>query len=436
MAVPNLRIPLNFAGVLTGGQPSLRVPLTFTEPVTGGNPNVRASYLFAEPLTGGNPNLRLAYTFVEALIPVPEDLPVATLVFPTLQGSTWGRKKNPEFNTAVRPVVSGRETTTAFRQYPVWNFELVYEFLEDGNVANGSIYSDLQTLYGFFCQALGKAVSWLYRDKDDYHVAQGPIATADGVTLQWPFFRNFGGFMEPVGQIDLGTIGSFASAAVNTSNGDITLPAHGLKTAQGPLFISNAGGSLPTGLAASTPYWPIAIDPNTLQLASTYANAVAGTPIVPSAQGSGTDTLAKGWSVAVALAETHSVPGSGPYTVTVTHAATFLADEGVTISGTPLVKVGGSPATGQYAEAAGVYTFNSAQASASAAIAYKFRATNVSVTMPNQLVFASAPAAAAVITADFDFYFVCRFSDDITDGDQFMSKLWELKKLDFVSKIQ
>lgn len=432
---PNARAPLAFAGALTGGNPKVREPFLTALGVTGGNPKVRASFAYGGAVTGGIPAIRCPLIIVQAVVDIPEVF-VATEVFPTLQGRAWGFKKNPEFDTAIRPSVSGRETRNAFRQYPIWQFEMVYEFLRDDNIANGYTYSDLRTLQGFFLQMQGAFGAFLFHDRDDYHVAQGVIATGDAVTSIFPFVRNFGGFSEPVGQIDLSPIGSFASTAVNTSNGDITLGGHGLTTAQGPLFISNAGGSLPTGLSAVTPYWPIVVDPNTLQLASTHANAIAATPIIPSAQGSGTDTLAKGWAVALAIAETDSVPATGPYTVAVAHAATFLADNGVTISGTPLTKVSGSPAAGQYSESAGTYTFNVAQASASAVIAYKYRSTDVTLNLPNQMVFSAIPVAGAVITADFDFYFVCRFSDDTTDADQFVSKLWELKKLDFQSIIQ
>src|SRR6202043_1283763 len=50
-------------------------------------------------------------------------------------------------------------------------------------------------------------------------------------------------------------------------------------------------GALPTGLSTSTNYFVIVVDVNTIQLASSLANAIAGTAIVPSVQGSGNDTF-------------------------------------------------------------------------------------------------------------------------------------------------
>jgi len=52
-----------------------------------------------------------------------------------------------------------------------------------------------------------------------------------------------------------------------------------------------------------------------------------------------------------------------------------------------------------------------------------------SVVSPNQLVFATAPAAGTNITADFSFYFQVRFSTDNMELEEFMSMLFELKEL-------
>lgn len=66
-----------------------------------------------------------------------------------------------------------------------------------------------------------------------------------------------------------------------------------------------------------------------------------------------------------------NVPGTpGPYTFTVTNAATFWADLGV--SGLTLTT--GSPGPGQYSVSAGIYTFNAAQQGQAIAITYAFGA--------------------------------------------------------------
>ncbi len=360
---------------------NLRAPLIVTEAATAGTPKLRAPLIGVEPVTGGDPKLRAALIVVEAVIPVPEELPVATLIFPALKGQTYPVKKSPTWNTAVRQVTSGRQAASPYQQFPVWRFELGFDYLPDKNPGSSG-YTDYLTLRAFFNAMQGRAQTFLFRDTDDFHVAGGPIATADGVTLQWPFVRVEGpsgviadqtgalhaGMAEPVGQIDQTQLASFASSAVNTGTSAIAVANHGLATGQGPLFVANAGGSLPGGLSALTSYWAIALDSAHFQLASSKANALALTPIALTGAGSGTDTLAKG----VAVYDNGTLLGPSAY----------------------------------------------------------------SLTLPNQLVFASAPASGHAITADFDFWFVCRFSDDKAEFDKFMNLLWDLEKLDFQSVIQ
>ncbi len=69
-----------------------------------------------------------------------------------------------------------------------------------------------------------------------------------------------------------------------------THTAHGLVTGDGPIQVSNSGGALPSGLSALTDYWVIAIDANTFYLATSLANALAGTHLLISTNGTGTQT--------------------------------------------------------------------------------------------------------------------------------------------------
>ena len=47
--------------------------------------------------------------------------------------------------------------------------------------------------------------------------------------------------------------------------------------------------------------------------------------------------------------------------------------------------------------------------------------------------FSTAPGSGMIITADFTYYFRCRFTDDKYDFEHFMHRLWQLKKLTFMS---
>lgn len=102
------------------------------------------------------------------------------------------------------------------------------------------------------------------------------------------------------GKIDLG---SFRVAGVFTA----TTPSAGTFTAVGAtdimtksahgfitglvVQVSNSGGALPTNLSASTNYYVIVIDANTFYLATSYANAIAGTRIDLGSNGTGTQTV-------------------------------------------------------------------------------------------------------------------------------------------------
>lgn len=73
------------------------------------------------------------------------------------------------------------------------------------------------------------------------------------------------------------------------SPGVITLNAHGLETSDS-IYITTTG-ALPTGLTANTRYWVIKTDANTFRLATSQANADAGTAINTSGTQSGTHTM-------------------------------------------------------------------------------------------------------------------------------------------------
>lgn len=76
----------------------------------------------------------------------------------------------------------------------------------------------------------------------------------------------------------------------------ITATAHGWST-QDIIRTSNSGGGLPGGLATSTDYYWIRTGANTGKLATTRANAIAGTAIDITSAGTGTHTAAGGMRV-------------------------------------------------------------------------------------------------------------------------------------------
>ncbi len=47
--------------------------------------------------------------------------------------------------------------------------------------------------------------------------------------------------------------------------------------------------------------------------------------------------------------------------------------------------------------------------------------------------FSTPPGTGLVITADFSYWFRCRFTDDSYNFENFMYRLWQLKKLTFIT---
>jgi hypothetical protein len=85
---------------------------------------------------------------------------------------------------------------------------------------------------------------------------------------------------------------AFASTDVNTGADVITKTAHGMPTGAGPFRFATTG-ALPTGtgIAVDTNVWIIAPTADTYKLATSKANALAGTAIDITAAGSGSSTL-------------------------------------------------------------------------------------------------------------------------------------------------
>lgn len=92
--------------------------------------------------------------------------------------------------------------------------------------------------------------------------------------------------------IDVNTpaLKTFADGDVNTTTDRITITAHSFVTT-GLKVAATTTGTLPAGLSA-TNYYVIVVDSNTIKLASSLANALAGTAVnITAAAGGGTHTL-------------------------------------------------------------------------------------------------------------------------------------------------
>lgn len=118
---------------------------------------------------------------------------MSNALFPTLAGLGWSVIKAPKFNTRVQQSVSGRELRAALAAYPVYRFSLTYEVLRAAQAT-----PDLQTLMGFFMQRQGSFDNFLFDDPTDDNVTNQSIGTGNGTQSQFQLLRAYGGFTEPV----------------------------------------------------------------------------------------------------------------------------------------------------------------------------------------------------------------------------------------------
>lgn len=70
-----------------------------------------------------------------------------------------------------------------------------------------------------------------------------------------------------------------------------TAVAHGLLTGDGPFRLTTSAADLPLNLLTATDYWIIRIDADTFYLATSRANAIAGTRVDIADAGTGTHTI-------------------------------------------------------------------------------------------------------------------------------------------------
>ena len=104
------------------------------------------------------------------------------------------------------------------------------------------------------------------------------------------------------------TTNSFIFVTVNLLNDELYLPNHGLSTGQAVVY-SNGGGTSVGGLTSGSTYFIIKRDNSIVRLASTAANAAAGTAVNLTAVGTGTQTLTV---TALSLAtDTITIPAHG-----------------------------------------------------------------------------------------------------------------------------
>ncbi|HZR02412.1 MAG TPA: DUF2460 domain-containing protein [Burkholderiales bacterium] len=117
---------------------------------------------------------------------------MSSFVYPaTLPGLTYNNLRTPIWNTGLQEALSGKESRIAYRRYPLYRFELQYEFLRNNVTPN-----DLKALWGLFNAVQGKYDTFLYTDPHFNSVTNEPFGTGDGSTHDFQLvatYQNAGG---------------------------------------------------------------------------------------------------------------------------------------------------------------------------------------------------------------------------------------------------
>ncbi len=80
---------------------------------------------------------------------------MSNFIYPVLQGLTFNSVRSPHFNTAKQQALTGKESRIAYQQWPLWHWELIYEYLSP---------ADLLALHGLFIAVQGDFDTFLYTD--------------------------------------------------------------------------------------------------------------------------------------------------------------------------------------------------------------------------------------------------------------------------------
>lgn len=145
-------------------------------------------------------------------------------VLPAYPGFRLDVEKTPTWSTKFARAVSARERRTSLRVYPIYELEFSVEVLRD---VPGT--DEAKNLLGFFNLRAGGFDSFRYADPDDYAVTDQQFGIRDGATTQFQLVRAYGGFVEPVQNVNVLTNIKSDNVALATP-ADYTISSTGLVT--------------------------------------------------------------------------------------------------------------------------------------------------------------------------------------------------------------
>lgn len=165
---------------------------------------------------------------------------MSNAVFPVMPGLTWDITRIPVWSTTVKTSVSGREFRSANFSYPRYRYKMVYSVLRQT-----AAFPEMAQLAGFFNACGGSFDSFLLTDPDDNTVTLQAIGLGDGANKLFQLVRSFGGFVEPVYDVN-GTPSIYINGVLRTVGTDYTISSSGLVT-----FVVAPGAGLVVAFSGS-----------------------------------------------------------------------------------------------------------------------------------------------------------------------------------------
>lgn len=114
-------------------------------------------------------------------------------VYPSLPGVTLNVTRAPLWKTLKQETTSGREYRGSFMLYPRYRYTLSYDVLRDVPT-----HLEYRSLFGFFNLMKGGYDTFLFTDADDSSVTDMQFGVGTGSATAFQLFRTFGGFTDPV----------------------------------------------------------------------------------------------------------------------------------------------------------------------------------------------------------------------------------------------
>jgi hypothetical protein len=317
---------------------------------------------------------------------------MSTAILPSLAGLAFPITRTQQFDSTIQQNISGLEVRIANQTYPRWQWDATFNVLR-----SAAALAEFQNLVGFIGQRLGSYDSFLYQDPNDNSVIGSALGTGTGLSAWFQLVRSLGGFVEPI-------LAPNAVSAVYLAG--VSIPTAGYPAPGAPTLGSSSAGAL----GATTYFVKTTWKTNSGEtLPGTEANlAVAANKVLTVTQPSSPPAGAVSWGI---YASNTVGGGSGAETL---QATVPIATTVWTEPTSGLVSGTSPPATN---------TTN-----------WAFTPWGTSVAPgPGYITFGANVANGIAVTADFTYYWPCRFTEDKAAFELFLSQTYRVKKLSWIS---